>query len=303
MTDLILHHYDASPFAEKIRSILGYKGMAWQSVEIPMIMPKPDYIALTGGYRKTPSLQVGADIYCDTRLIADVLEARQPDPSLFAAGGVGLNRVVETWADQHLFWPAVRFMFGKYGDKLPMEFHEDRAAMRGAKANVQAVLKGAPAALGQLQAELAYLEDMLSDGRDYLLGATPGLADFSAYHCVWSVCRAGKTREAVAPFERVNAWTERMMAIGHGDKSDLDAKAAIDIAAAATPAEIAVTEAIEGPALGAKVAVGSEDRVPEPVVGELVVSTGAEIAVRRQTDDMGEVVVHFPRLGYHVKAL
>ena len=74
MSQPILHHYPTSPFAEKIRLILGYKKLAWQSVIIPRIMPKPDLTALTGGYRRTPVMQIGADIYCDTALIADVLD-------------------------------------------------------------------------------------------------------------------------------------------------------------------------------------------------------------------------------------
>ena len=69
MNDLILHHYPSSPFSEKIRLVLGYKKLPWKSVLIPNIMPKPDLMPLTGGYRKTPVLQVGADIYCDTQLI------------------------------------------------------------------------------------------------------------------------------------------------------------------------------------------------------------------------------------------
>ena len=69
MTDIILHHYETSPYSEKVRLGLGLKGLAWASVEIPIIMPKPDLTALTGGYRKTPVLQIGADIYCDSQLI------------------------------------------------------------------------------------------------------------------------------------------------------------------------------------------------------------------------------------------
>jgi hypothetical protein len=60
--ELILHHFDLSPYAEKVRTLLGLKALAWRSVQIPMVMPKPDLIALTGGYRKTPVLQIGADI-------------------------------------------------------------------------------------------------------------------------------------------------------------------------------------------------------------------------------------------------
>ena len=74
---MILHHYPTSPFAEKIRLIFGHKRIDWQEVIIPMVMPKPDLMPLTGGYRKTPVLQIGADVYCDTALICDVLEDRK----------------------------------------------------------------------------------------------------------------------------------------------------------------------------------------------------------------------------------
>ena len=47
MSDLILHHYDFSNFAEKVRLALGFKGLAWQSVIIPPIAPKPDLVPLT----------------------------------------------------------------------------------------------------------------------------------------------------------------------------------------------------------------------------------------------------------------
>jgi glutathione S-transferase len=95
MTDVervILHNYPTSPFAEKITLIMGFKGMHWTSALIPLVMPKPDVVALTGGYRKTPILQVGADIYCDSALIADVIETLSPQPSLYPAGIAGPSR-------------------------------------------------------------------------------------------------------------------------------------------------------------------------------------------------------------------
>ena len=107
MSDLILHHYPTSPFSEKVRLILGYKQLSWQSVIIPRIMPKPDVLALTGGYRRTPFLQIGADIYCDTALICEVLEQRAPTPSLFPDGVKGVARVLAQWADGTLFWAAM----------------------------------------------------------------------------------------------------------------------------------------------------------------------------------------------------
>lgn len=108
MQNLILHHYPMSPFSEKVRAVLGFKKLVWQSVQVPTVMPKPDLLALTGGYCKTPVLQMGSDIYCDTALISDVLEQLQPSPSLYPEGQKGLARTLAQWADSTLFWAATR---------------------------------------------------------------------------------------------------------------------------------------------------------------------------------------------------
>jgi glutathione S-transferase len=76
MDELILHHYDFSNYLEKVRLALGYKKLNWRSVIIPAMNPKPDLIPLTGGYRRTPVLQIGADVYCDTQLILSELDRR-----------------------------------------------------------------------------------------------------------------------------------------------------------------------------------------------------------------------------------
>jgi glutathione S-transferase len=65
MTSIILRHYDTSPYAEKVRTGLGLKGLACASVELPVIMPKQNLTALTGGYCKTPVLQIGASPFGD----------------------------------------------------------------------------------------------------------------------------------------------------------------------------------------------------------------------------------------------
>src|SRR3954463_1178220 len=115
MNDIILHHYASSPFSEKIRLILGYKKLPWKSVLVPAILPKPDVVALTGGYRRTPVLQVGADIFCDTALICDVLEHIQPEPTFYPAHLKGVSRVFAQWADSTLFWAAMTYSFQPKG--------------------------------------------------------------------------------------------------------------------------------------------------------------------------------------------
>src|SRR3954471_636665 len=107
MPELIFHHYPTSPFSEKIRLIFGLKKLEWRSVIIPVMMPKDDVLALTGGYRKTPILQIGRDVYCDSALIADVLERVQPTPLIFPKAHAAAARIIAQWADATLFWTAI----------------------------------------------------------------------------------------------------------------------------------------------------------------------------------------------------
>src|SRR5213079_3614481 len=129
MTDIILHHYDTSPYSEKVRLGFGLKGLAWASVELPQIMPKPNLTALTGGYRKTPVLQIGADIYCDSQLIMRELERRYPTPSFYPAGR-GAADALAWWAEKTIFLPAVSIVFAKRPEVLPEGFLEDRQVLR-----------------------------------------------------------------------------------------------------------------------------------------------------------------------------
>ena len=188
MSDLILHHYPTSPFAEKIRRVLAYKKLAWKSVIIPRVMPKPDVVALTGGYRRTPLLQIGADIYCDTALICDVLEHLQPAPSLHPEGTTGAVRIVAQWADSTLFWASMAYSFSPAGaafmfkDQTPDEakaFAEDRAKMRAGGGRM-------PAA-DATSAYKSYLRRIASmvDHQPFVMGQQPCLADFSCYHALW----------------------------------------------------------------------------------------------------------------------
>ena len=190
MGELILHHFLASPFSEKVRSVLGYKQLAWKSVIVPGIMPKPDVVTLTGGYRRTPFLQIGADIYCDTALICDVLEELRPTPTLYPAEGHTLARVLAQWADTTLFWAAVTYNRGpkgagsKFGGaltELPAAIFEDRKAM-GFDVEWRQPADAATA----YRSYVARLSNLLQN-QPYMLGHTPCIADFCAYHPLWLV--------------------------------------------------------------------------------------------------------------------
>lgn len=305
MSDLILHHYSSSPFAEKARLMLGLKGLAWQSVTVPMMLPKPDVVALTGGYRRTPFLQVGADIYCDTALIAEVLEARQPSPSLFPAAVAGQARMLAQWADTDLFWTALPYAMQPAGatalfagappDMLKL-FVADRKAMSEGMPQVRGADAGA--ALTQY---LGWLSQMLADGRPWLLGDAPCIADLSVYHPLWFVTRTGPLADILAPHEALRAWMGRVAAIGHGERAGkLDGAEAIALARASRPQPMQVEPGL-GFEAGQPVTVTPYDYARDAVAGTLVGLSCRTVTVAREDERAGRVQVHFPRIRYTLK--
>ena len=305
MPDYILHQYDSSPFAYKARLCMGFKKLAWRAVEIPVVMPKPLLMPLTGGYRRTPVMQIGADIYFDTSLIAAELERRNPSPSFYPAGGAAMAQIMTAWADQNLFLPAANYSLSIVADKLPAAFFEDRAKMMNRPVTPLEKMKAAtPLFKMQMSLQLDRLTNLLSDGRSYLLGDKPGLADIAVQHPLWMAAKNSGKRSAAAfdAYPVVRAWVDRVDAIGQGTRAPMSGEEALAIAKAATPEPPRAFEEIEGaPKLGSRVSIQTEDRTPEPVVGEVVFVDRNEIAIRRSAPEVGDVVVHVPRVGFMIR--
>ena len=304
MSDLILHHYPMSPFSEKVRLILGYKGLSWRSVIVPALMPKPDVLALTGGYRRTPFMQLGADVYCDTALMCRVLERWHPQPPLYPPAQSGLAETVAQWADTSLFWTAVTYtmqpagiahvMKGATPDMLKA-FGADRAAMNPGLR--RATLADGAAAL---RAYVGRLEQMLESGQPFLLGAAPSIADFSAVQSVWFVRLAPPVAVILNGAPRVAAWFERMQAFGHGTAEPMTSQQAIEVAAEGTHAALSF---VPEPGLEADLAVSvtPTDYAHDAVNGRLVGLGPHEVVIARDDPRAGRVHVHFPRIAYAIK--
>ena len=187
-SEIILHNYPQSPVAEKVRVAFGIKGLSWRNVEIPRLPPKPMLTTLTGGYRRTPVMQIGADIYCDSQCILRELERRHPTPTFFPADA-GLMWCLSRWTDGALFDTGVKLVLGAAGDDLPADFAEDRGRLYlggddWAK-NLKAANKTLPHQVAQMRTALFWLDGQLSDGRAFLTGDQPGAIDAQVYHVVW----------------------------------------------------------------------------------------------------------------------
>lgn len=302
MSELILHHYEMSPYAEKIRLALGIKAATWHSVEAPMVMPKPDLVELTGGYRRVPVLQRGADVYCDTHCIARVLDELLAGPALFPAGQELLAHSLSKWSET-TFMMVVLAFFG-IGDVFDEEFVEDRRkTMVPPGTNLEQSKLVLPTKLVQIRANTSRLDRHLADGRSFLLGESPCIADLSAFHPLMFLASEQQTRALIEDLEQLPAWLERVRVIGHGVRVEMDSSDAIAIAKAAEPATFSGDPVLpEGIALGAPVVVLPDEYGSGNVSGTLAASGLHEIAIRRTTERAGDVVVHFPREEYVVIA-
>lgn len=307
MSALILHHYPFSPYAEKARTVLGYKQLAWHSVQVPAVMPKPDLMPLTGGYRKTPVLQVGRDVICDTALIVRLLDRLHPER---LAVPPAHRASCTAWAalEQTLFFSAVATNFApagikamaeRMGPELMQVFGQDRKDFFTGGA-----VRRPNAEFGKLNfiPHMHALDVQLASGQPFLLGEAPTLADFCAFHPVWFVRNNPGTTMALDPFKHLLGWHDRMKALGHGKPSEMSGEAALAVARESSQwldLDGPLLEP-EGIKLGQPVVVRATDYGIDPVEGALIHASVFELVVQRRDERAGEVRVHFPRNGFSV---
>ncbi len=304
----ILHHYPPSLFSEKVRALFGYLDMDWQSVIIPPIMPRPHLMPLTGGYRKTPVMQIGAHVYCDTAIICRTLAARAGDDTLYRHGFAADQ--VARWADTELFRTTVALNFSPEAvagqmsqmSAADMEaFAKDRAELSG---GAPMVATAPDAARAQFQGDLARLDASLTE--PFLFGDAPTIADFSVYHCLWFIDGNPANRSMLDGWPNVRDYITRMAAYGHGNSTELTPEAALEIGTTSTPA-------LDFPAVvdprfagshkaGDSVSVSANDYGRNPLNGRLMHWSATEIIIERKDAQAGQIMLHVPNVGFEVAA-
>ncbi|MBT3788511.1 MAG: glutathione S-transferase family protein [Alphaproteobacteria bacterium] len=305
MSDLIFHHYPQSPVAEKVRVGMGLKKLSWHSVEIPRIPPKPDLMPLTGGYRRTPVMQFGADIFCDSQSILRELERRYPEPTFFSERSGGLEWGISRWTDTDLFIAMIKLILSVSADSIPAEFVKDRTRLYlGENADLREVAKNIPHLVSQIRAQLGWIEQRLAEELDFISGDKPGLPDAQFYYLIWFLRgRWDGGPGLLSEFPALEAWEARIQEIGHGTSTELSSTEALVIAKASTT-EFSLDIDVRDPlALEAGQIIGvtpDEDGGDPIVTGSLHILTKDKVAILREEERVGQVCVHFPRVGYKI---
>lgn len=323
--EVVLYHYNASPFATKVKNILLVKGIPHKRVATTMAPPRPELSELLGiTYRRIPVLAIGNDVYCDTSLIASALERRFPASqgykTLFparAGGGkadTGMTKaLVKFWSDGTLF--------RLFGNSLPYEkldanFVKDRSAFFGGTIDAKKLAAGQGERSSALSTHLALIEEQLSDDRQWLMDTeTVGLADISA-HFLLSWGRGFKNlKEIFDPqtFPKTVAWLSRVSDhLAQADKAGVAAAKTVSGADAAKSICSSTFEdvkavgfdSVEAKRLGLKegdvVSVVPTDIGRVPTVGRLL-ALNKEQCVIETSGSAGSVRCHFPRLDFSIR--
>jgi glutathione S-transferase len=307
MTDsrrtVVFHEYALSPFSEKIRRVFGYKKIAYHSVEQPMWMPKPHLTPLTGGYRRIPVMQVGADVYCDTALIVRKLDTMYPDAPVVPADLAGAVHATEQWADKQLFAACVPLVFTTLAALLPSELIEDRKKMRP-DLDIKTLEKGVPYFLSVVSVACARIDATLAKSK-FVLGERFTAADAAIYHCLWFARNAEPGAKLLAKFPAVSAWMQRLGTFGVGDLATMSPNDALALAERSEPNDLPKSTSNDpdptGFKVGEAVAVCADDLPQDVFRGTVVAITPEELVIERKTDDLGRLWQHFPRVGYLIQ--
>ncbi len=305
MSDLIFHHYPPSPVSEKVRVALGIKNLSWESVVIPRVPPKPKLMPLTGGFRLTPVMQIGADIYCDSQCILRELERRFPLPTLFPNRDNGMAWGLGRWLDGEVFSTVLALVFAENMSEMPEGFAEDRFTLYFSDGTTQESLqKQIPENLAVLRSQFGWVDNMLAVN-PFLSGEAPGLLDTYVYYLIWFLRgRFSGGPGFLQEFHNILEWEARVQEIGHGHMSEFSANDALDVARQSKPEAghgIDVMDPLGLPR-DAVVAVSSKQN-PDEIVGNLITLSLNEVTILREDSKVGSVAVHLPRVGYSIRKI
>ena len=306
MSELILHHYPFSSFSEKLRAAFGVKGLAWRSVEIAGLPPRPLLAPLTGGYRRAPVLQVGADIYCDTNAILPALDRLHPARSLVPAGSEGVAQGLGFAWERQLWIPVIGVLVHYIGEHIPPDFIKDRKeGYLGIDISKAAMAPQFDQHVQAVRAQVAWLNQALVH-RPFLFGAAPSAADLACWQTLWLLRKnCPPDVDALLGLAPLLPWYERIAAFGHGTPTVMSAEEAFEVARAAKPAPVTHLDPNGDPGglkAGCPVTITPDDNARVPVKGTLVAASASQIVIHRSDPQAGDLHVHFPRIGFDVAA-
>lgn len=300
---MILHHYTKSPFAEKIRLMLGYSNTPWFSAISPPMPPRPMVDPLVGGYRRIPIGQVGADFFCDTRIISAEIAELCAKPQLSFEGVSNEAKEFTLDSNSRVFMAVAQTvsplkslggLLKQYSVLQVLKFIKDRADMAKSAAATGDDKADAPLLLSEFKQSM---EARLGEST-FLFSDEPSIADFAAYHTVWFADSTRKT-PFFEGYPKSKNWQARMASFSAPAENELSESEVFNQARDNAPRPVA-SDMLNDKNIGKTVTVWPSDYAKDSVTGTLVGLNENRCIVQRETDDFGELNIHFPRENYEL---
>lgn len=222
---IILHQIEISPFCEKVRRLLHFKGRPYETREVP---PTETLVRIgrLDPVGKVPVIEHEGNVIGDSSQIARYLERRFPEPPLWPSDPRerAMTSLLEDWADESLYFYELFFRFG-LKENAP-EFSERtsrseppllrRATERALPTFMRNVLRAQ--GLGRKPPErvvndfselLRSLSDLIGE-RSFLVNEQVTLADIAVYAQLACACDTGEGAAVLAEHPVLLKWMERV---------------------------------------------------------------------------------------------
>ena len=111
--------------------------------------------------------------------------------------------------------------------------------------------------------------------------------------------------DALLDLAPLAAWYDRIVGLGHGRPSEMDSQEAFERARQAAPMPVTHLSPDGDPGglkAGCPVTVTPDENARVPVHGRLVAAGPDELVIHRHDADAGDLHIHFPRMGFDVRA-
>ena len=222
---LRLYQFEISPFCDKIRRSLRYKGVPFEVVNIP-VASSVVAIRRVNPVGKLPCLDLDGRLIADSTNIAEAIEDAFPDPPLYPSGKRerALVHVLEDWADESLYYYEMRLRFGIRHNAarwVPKLLAHDSPVLARLVAPVLPLLlkqQLSSQGLGKKPDDVAVRDvarhvraiESIVHGNDWLVGSTLTIADLAVFAQMHCIRGAVEGRELIDASPGVTSWMARV---------------------------------------------------------------------------------------------
>ena len=184
--DIVLFTYDISVYGRKVEWYLIVRHLPYSKCAVRNRLPREQLEELGIKYRRIPILAIGRDVYCDSKLIIDKLEQLYPENKLGSSEPFeqAIEYLIENWINDAGPFLRTASLIPPTSEVMnDPEWIKDRTEMTGNAFNKDVLASLRPDGLVHHRMYWPFLEEkLLGDGRKYVMGDTPGLADV---HGLW----------------------------------------------------------------------------------------------------------------------